>query len=66
MKKKVYSGLLYFFTIFLICQNLFSDEKYQELDRVVAIVEKEVITEIELANAIKQVLNSSKNKLLDS
>ena len=62
MKKKVYSGLLYFFTIFLICQNLFSDEKYQELDRVVAIVEKEVITEIELANAIKQVLNSSKNK----
>ena len=62
MKKKVYTILFYFFVIFLVNQNLLSNEKYKELDRVVAIVEKEVITEIELKNSIKQVLNSKKNK----
>ncbi|MFL2980270.1 MAG: peptidylprolyl isomerase [Methylophilaceae bacterium] len=62
MKKKVYSILFYFFVTFLVNQNLLSNEKYKELDRVVAIVEKEVITEMELKTAIKQVLNSKKNK----
>ncbi len=62
MKKKIYSILFYLFVTFLVNQNLLSNEKYQELDRVVAIVEKEVITEIELKIAIEQVLNSQSNK----
>ena len=62
MKKKIYITLFYFFIIFQISQNILSEEKYKELDKVVAIVEKEVITEIELKNAIKQVLSSAENQ----
>jgi len=62
MKKKIYIALFYFFIIFQISQNILSEEKYKELDKVVAIVEKEVITEIELKSAIKQVLNSMENQ----
>ena len=62
MKKKIYITLFYFFIIFQISQNILSEEKYKELDKVVAIVEKEVITEIELKSAIKQVLSSTKNQ----
>ena len=45
-----------------VSQNLHSAENYIELDRVVAIVEKEVITEVELQNSINQVLASSKSQ----
>ena len=61
MKKKIYLTLFYFFTIFQVSQNLISAE-YQELDRVVAIVEKEVITEMELQSTIKQVIDSLEKK----
>ena len=61
MKKKIYLTLFYFFTIFQVSQNLLSAE-YQELDRVVAIVEKEVITEMELQSTIKQVIDSLEKK----
>ncbi|MDC6484401.1 peptidylprolyl isomerase [Methylophilaceae bacterium] len=60
MKKKIYFTLFYFFTLFQVSQNLFSVEEYQALDKVVAIVEKEVITEVELRNSINQVMASKK------
>ena len=60
MKKKIYFTLFYFFTLFQVSQNLFSAEEYQALDKVVAIVEKEVITEVELKNSINQVMASKK------
>ena len=62
MNKKIYLALFYFFTIFQVNPNLLADTKYKELDRVVAIVEKEVITEVELKNAIDRVLKLSKEK----
>ena len=62
MNKKIYLVLFYFFTIFQVNPNLLADTKYKELDRVVAIVEKEVITEVELKNAIDRVLKLSKEK----
>ena len=62
MKKKIYLALLYFYVIFQVGQNLLSAAQYQELDRVVAIVEKEVITEVELQNSIKQVIKHSKKE----
>lgn len=60
MKEKIYFTLFYFFTLFQVSQNLFSAEEYQALDKVVAIVEKEVITEVELKNSINQVMASKK------
>ena len=60
MNKNICLTLFYFITIFYVNQNLLSNEKYRELDRVVAIVEKEVITEIELQEAIQTSLNYSK------
>ena len=60
MKEKIYFTLFYFFTLFQVSQNLFSAEEYQALDKVVAIVEKEVITEVELRNSINQVMTSKK------
>jgi hypothetical protein len=48
MKKKIYLTLLTLITIIQVNQNLLQAENYIELDRVVAIVEKEVITEVEL------------------
>ena len=60
MKEKIYFTLFYFFTLFQVSQNLFSVEEYQALDKVVAIVEKEVITEVELRNSINQVMASKK------
>tara|TARA_B100000795_G_scaffold255239_1_gene226741 strand:+ start:3920 stop:5227 length:1308 start_codon:yes stop_codon:yes gene_type:complete len=62
MNKKIYLALFYFFTIFQVNPNLLADTKYKELDRVVAIVEKEVITEVELKNAIDRALKLSKEK----
>lgn len=62
MKKKIYLALFYFYVIFQVSQNLLSAAQYQELDRVVAIVEKEVITEVELENSIKQVIKHSKKE----
>ena len=62
MKKKIYLALFYFYVIFQVSQNLLSAAEYQELDRVVAIVEKEVITEVELQNSIKQVIKHSKEE----
>ena len=62
MKKKIYLALFYFYVIFQVSQNLLSAAQYQELDRVVAIVEKEVITEVELENSIKQVMKHSKKE----
>ena len=62
MNKIIYLALFYFFTIFQVNPNLLADTKYKELDRVVAIVEKEVITEVELKNAIDRVLKLSKEK----
>ena len=62
MNKKIYLVLFYFFTIFQVNPNLLADTKYKELDRVVAIVEKEVITEVELKNAIDRALKLSKEK----
>ena len=62
MKKKIYLALFYFYVIFQVSQNLLSAAQYQELDRVVAIVEKEVITEVELQNSIKQVIKHSKEE----
>ena len=62
MKKKIYLALFYFYVIFQVSQNLLSAAEYQELDRVVAIVEKEVITEVELENSIKQVIKHSKKE----
>ena len=62
MNKKIYLFLLYIFTIIQVSPNLLANEKYKELDRVVAIVEKEVITEVELKNAISQALKFSENK----
>jgi len=62
MSKKIYLALFYLFTILQINPNLLADTKYKELDRVVAIVEKEVITEVELKNAIDRVLKKSKEK----
>ena len=59
MKKKIYLALFYFYVIFQVSQNLLSAAEYQELDRVVAIVEKEVITEVELQNSIKEVQKTS-------
>ena len=53
MDKKICLTLFYFITMFHVSQNVLSNEKYRELDRVVAIVEKEVITEIELLEAIQ-------------
>ena len=55
MKKKIYFTLFYFFLLFQVSQNLLLAAQYKELDKVVAIVEKEVITEVELQNSIKQV-----------
>ena len=60
MKKKIYFTLFYFFLLFKVSQNLLMEEQYKELDKVVAIVEKEVITEVELQNSIKQVKASKK------
>ena len=60
MKKKIYLILLFLITFFQVNQNLLLAENYIELDRVVAIVEKEVITEVELKNSIQQVLAKSK------
>ena len=60
MKKKIYLIILLLITIIQVNQNLLLAKNYIELDRVVAIVEKEVITEVELQNSIKQVLAQSK------
>ncbi len=60
MKKKIYFTLFYFFLLFQVSQNLLLAAQYKELDKVVAIVEKEVITEVELQNSIKQVKASKK------
>lgn len=60
MKKKIYLIFLLLVTIIQANQNLLLAENYIELDRVVAIVEKEVITEVELKNSINQVLAKSK------
>ena len=63
MSKKIYFVLFYFLTLFQTNTNLLlADTKYKELDRVVAIVEKEVITELELKNAIDRVLKLSEGK----
>ena len=62
MKKKIYLTLISFLMMLQVSQNLHSAENYIELDRVVAIVEKEVITEVELQNSINQVLASSKSQ----
>jgi peptidyl-prolyl cis-trans isomerase SurA len=62
MNKNICLTFFYFITIFHVNQNLLSNEKYRALDRVVAIVEKEVITEIELQEAIKTTLNYSKKE----
>ena len=62
MNKNICLTLFYFITIFQVSQNLLSDEKYRELDRVVAIVEKGVITEVELQEAIKSALAFSKKE----
>ena len=63
MSKKIYLVLFYFLTLFQANTNLLlADTKYKELDRVVAIVEKEVITELELKNAIDRVLKLSEGK----
>jgi len=62
MNKKIYLFLFYFLTLFQVNPNLLADTKYKELDRVVAIVEKEVITEVELENAVDRVLKLSKEK----
>ena len=62
MNKNICLTLFYFITIFQVSQNLLSDEKYRELDRVVAIVEKGVITEVELQEAIKAALAFSKKE----
>ena len=62
MNTKIYFALFYFLTIFQINSNLLAEEKYKELDRVVAIVEKEVITEVELKKSIEKVLKMSKEK----
>jgi len=62
MNKKIYLALFYFIIQFQVSQNLLSNEQYKELDRVVAIVEKEVITEVELKNSIKQTLDFLEKK----
>ncbi len=62
MKKKIYLNLFYFFILFSLSTKLVLSEEYQKLDRVIAIVEKEVITEIELQNSIKQVKNYSEEQ----
>ena len=62
MNKNICLTLFYFITISHVSQNLLSNEKYLELDKVVAIVEKEVITEIELREAIKTTQNFSKEE----
>jgi peptidyl-prolyl cis-trans isomerase SurA len=62
MNKRIYLALIYIFTIIQISPNLLANEKYEKLDRVVAIVEKEVITEVELKNAIQEALKFTKNK----
>ena len=62
MYKKIYFILFYFITIFQVNPNLLANENYKELDRVVAIVEKDVITEVELKKSIERVINSSKAK----
>ncbi len=60
MKKKIYLILFFLITFFQVNQNLLLAENYIELDRVVAIVEKEVITEVELKNSINQLLARAK------
>ena len=62
MNKKICLTLFYFIAIFQVSQNLLSDELYRELDRVVAIVEKEVITEVELRESVKTALSFSKKE----
>ena len=62
MNKNICLALFYFITIFQVSQNLLSNEKYQELDRVVAVVEKGVITEVELQEAVKSALAFSKKE----
>ena len=62
MNKNIYLVLIYIFTMIQTSANLLAYEKYEKLDRVVAIVEKEVITEVELRNAIKQALKFTENK----
>ena len=62
MNKNICLTLFYFITIFQVSQNLLSDEKYQELDRVVAVVEKGVITEVELQEAVQSALAFSKKE----
>jgi len=62
MKKTIYLNLFYFFIIFSLSTKLVFPEEYRKLDRVIAIVEKEVITEIELQNSIKQVKNYSEEQ----
>ena len=62
MNKNICLALFYFITIFQVSQNLLSNEQYRELDRVVAIVEKEVITEVELQESIKSALAFSKKE----
>ena len=62
MNKKIYLAFFYFITIFHTNPNFLADEKYKELDRVVAIVEKEVITEVELKKSIEKILKLSKEK----
>jgi len=59
MTKKIYLALFFSLIILQVNQNLLSAKNYIELDRVVAIVEKEVITEVELQNSINQALASS-------
>ena len=62
MNKNIFSILICIFTTIQINPNLIANEKYEELDRVIAIVEKEVITEVELKKAIKAARNFTKNK----
>tara|TARA_B110000037_G_scaffold213259_1_gene267479 strand:+ start:2817 stop:4124 length:1308 start_codon:yes stop_codon:yes gene_type:complete len=62
MNRKIYLTLIYFVIFIQVSLNLLADEKYKELDRVVAIVEKEVITDVELRNAIKQAQKFNKQK----
>jgi len=62
MNKNICLALFYFITIFQVSQNLLSNEKYQELDRVVAVVEKGVITEVELQEAVQSALAFSKKE----
>ena len=61
MNRKIYLTLIYFVIFIQVSLNLLADEKYKELDRVVAIVEKEVITDVELRNKKMPLKNGIRN-----